>query len=608
MGTATELETAWARLLHFEYSYWRQDFVPAVFNSEFYLSPQRLSLKRELEISLQEFARPYDINGDINTHPICRFPARALFLQKQRALQLPFSLDQCSNFWQFKSKIDVEGVALVFSSYFIDNASSAFGHTLLRLKRRGGNGQDLLDYGVNYAAQMTTSNPILYGFYGIFGGFQGNFSMTPYFFKIREYNDMQSRDLWEYEINLNQEELDFLVAHLWELDKARFIYYYLHKNCASEILWLLDIVRPSLNLADKLGYFVIPVDTVQALFKIPGLVSKVTLRPSQQRKRMARFEQLNPTQRKVVLELTHNLRHKNLSSEGLQSTLSQQAKDDQVGIVDTLIDTTDYLFPNQLLLGKGQDVKAIEKMKMILLSQRSQFSEIEPAPPLLPEIISPHQGLTSRRFELGVAQSHVHGPSLNMAYRVSLQDALELADGHAPHTELEMGNFFFRYLTESRRFYVHDARLVSVVARKPWNEMEKPPSWLMRFGAKDLIDTDTIEFAPYLTVGAGPTWSLNDDKVLLSTFLYTEESYSPKYDHYDGRADIGLRPSLLIRLTHRLSCQQEWFWARVLTTQKRWFKDSVLTLQWAINQQFSLQAIYHYRGTDQALLNLLGYF
>ena len=588
----------WARLLHFEYSLIRQDYVPAVFNSEFYLSPQALSLERELELSRQEFARAQEVDRD--SHPLCRFPARGLFLQKYYGLQLPFQLNQCPKFWQFKSKIEVESVALVFSSYYMANASSAFGHTLLRLKRQGGAGQELLDYGVNYAALMTTHNPILYGLYGIFGGFQGNFSMTPYFFKIREYNDMESRDLWEYEINLTPQELAFLVAHLWELDRARFTYYYLRKNCAYKILQLLDIVRPELNLIDKLGYFVIPVDTIHALFKVPGLISKVSLRPSQQRKLKARLKALSSAQRKTVLGLIPAVRQKKLGPQDLHNS--------QAAVLDALIESTDYLFAQQLLLGKGEDVRGAEAMKMLLLTQRSQLSAEEFEGPKLSQVVSPHLGLPSRRFELGMSDSNFHGPAVNLAYRFSLQDALELGDGHSPNTELEMGHFFFRYLSESRRFYVHDARIVSVIERNPWSEMERPWSWQLRFGAKDLIDTDSLELAPYATLGAGPTWGLNDDQVILSAFIYTEDSYSSKDERHGGRVDLGLRPSILFRLTPQLTFQQEWSRARVLTAQKKWFKDANLSLQWTVNSRFSLQGIYHYQGTNQAQLNLLGYF
>jgi len=35
----------------------------------------------------------------------------------------------------------------------------------------------------------------------------------PYYLKVREYNDMENRDVWEYELNLSPEEIDRLLMH-----------------------------------------------------------------------------------------------------------------------------------------------------------------------------------------------------------------------------------------------------------------------------------------------------------------------------------------------------------------------------------------------------------
>ena len=38
----------------------------------------------------------------------------------------------------------------------------------------------------------------------IFGGFRGEYAKMPYYFKVREYADYESRDIWEYPLNLTQ--------------------------------------------------------------------------------------------------------------------------------------------------------------------------------------------------------------------------------------------------------------------------------------------------------------------------------------------------------------------------------------------------------------------
>mgnify|MGYP000400942330 CR=1 FL=1 len=106
-------------------------------------------------------------------------------------------------------------MSLVFSAYNVSSPSSAFGHTLLRVSKEKLSAKsnkrkyELLDYGINYAASIPEgTNPMLYAFGGMGGIFPGNFSSVPYYYKIREYNDYEARDIWSYELNLSQEEVD----------------------------------------------------------------------------------------------------------------------------------------------------------------------------------------------------------------------------------------------------------------------------------------------------------------------------------------------------------------------------------------------------------------
>ena len=73
---------------------------------------------------------------------------------------------------------------------------------------------------------MTTDNPIVYSILGTMGGFKGSLVSLPYYYKIREYNDHESRDLWSYELNLSYEEIEVIIDHLWELGQTVFDYYY----------------------------------------------------------------------------------------------------------------------------------------------------------------------------------------------------------------------------------------------------------------------------------------------------------------------------------------------------------------------------------------------
>ena len=60
---------------------------------------------------------------------------------------------------------------------------------------------------------------------------------------------MESRDIWEYKLDLSQGQIDEFVRHIWELDKIRFDYFFVDENCSYRLLTILDAVNPEWNLS-----------------------------------------------------------------------------------------------------------------------------------------------------------------------------------------------------------------------------------------------------------------------------------------------------------------------------------------------------------------------
>src|SRR6185437_13142011 len=176
---------------------------------------------------------------------------------------------------------DPVGATLVFASYFLNNPASMFGHTLMRIdSRRTGSGNNLMNYGVNYAAATDTENSFLYALKGLTGAFQGRFAIFPYYTKVQEYNNWESRDLWEYELKFTPDQLNMMLLHLWELGGTYFDYYYFQENCSYHVLALLEIANPDLRLKDSFFFSVIPTDTVKLVMAQEGLVKNIVYRPA----------------------------------------------------------------------------------------------------------------------------------------------------------------------------------------------------------------------------------------------------------------------------------------------------------------------------------------
>ena len=286
-------DTQWLRLGH-----WRRGLggvESEADGSAFFLSPRgKTDPAAELDATLAAFFAPPSAEPDRPLgepqraeamHPQCRFPARLSFVASRLGLdpaRLP--LQRCPRFEAFWTRVQARSVTLIFSSYYLNNPASSFGHTFLRLDKVEGGARDdrheLLDQGVDYAAVTDTSNALLYAVKGLTGLFHGQFTARPYFYKVREYADYESRDLWEYDLALEPSEVAMLVAHLWELGGTWFDYWYLTENCSYHVLGALEAAAPRLQLLSRVGKVVIPADTVKAVAAEPGLVRAVRWRPS----------------------------------------------------------------------------------------------------------------------------------------------------------------------------------------------------------------------------------------------------------------------------------------------------------------------------------------
>jgi len=203
-----ELELAkdpqWLALLHTD-----ANFKSKIKLSPFFLSPEgNVNAESELAATITALKAS-------SSRTQCQFPARYqwLFQKLPEIKQLPKEV--CPDLEEWLAALNPEKISLIFASAFVNNPASAFGHTFLRLDQE--NSEDLLSYTANYSAATQGEDALTYAFKGIFGGYDGFFSVTPYYQRVKEYSDLENRDIWEYELSLNKSEVQLLVLHLWEL-------------------------------------------------------------------------------------------------------------------------------------------------------------------------------------------------------------------------------------------------------------------------------------------------------------------------------------------------------------------------------------------------------
>ncbi|NQU64070.1 MAG: DUF4105 domain-containing protein, partial [SAR324 cluster bacterium] len=217
----------WQVLLHYRSAWfgWESEVDdPAFFLAE----DGKINPEMELQATLTAFFDPLSTDPDLE-HPQCRFKARFDWLNEHlgfRPDQMPKAI--CKKYHDWRQRLNPGSVTLIFPNYYIDAPASMFGHTLLRINAGKPARPSLLNFAVNYAALVDSEKTglIEYGFKGVFGGFKGVFTVAPYYLSVLSYNDIEQRDIWEYDLNFSQEEVDRLVRHLWELKKVYFDYYF----------------------------------------------------------------------------------------------------------------------------------------------------------------------------------------------------------------------------------------------------------------------------------------------------------------------------------------------------------------------------------------------
>ena len=112
-------------------------------------------------------------------------------------------------------------------------------------------GQSAARLRVNFAADVDTDNGMVYAIKGLTGGFQGRFYVMPYYVKVQEYSNMESRDLWEYELSLSRRAGRAAGdARLGDAQRPTSTTTSSSRNCSYQLLTLLEVADPALHLTE----------------------------------------------------------------------------------------------------------------------------------------------------------------------------------------------------------------------------------------------------------------------------------------------------------------------------------------------------------------------
>ena len=277
---------------------------------------------------------------------MCRFPARVQWLTDTLNIDKSGLQTDCPELNDWMQKLAPEQLSIMFAQEYLDNPISAFAHTLLRIDSKASVADPSQIHhavALNYTVGGDSSdNFLVYAIKSMSGGYDNLIEIDPYPEKLAKYLQEDERDAWTYQLALTPAEVQQIMLHVWETKDLKLPYYFTTDNCASEILRLIDVVRPQQHLLSRLPYAVIPSDVVQ-LLDSENLLASTNYTPADSTLRQA---QLNK-----VKEQRAQLGYHNSAKQTLN-----EIKSAQLNPISSISDDGQTLLPRRIAVADNNPI------------------------------------------------------------------------------------------------------------------------------------------------------------------------------------------------------------------------------------------------------------
>jgi hypothetical protein len=487
----------WDVLLHYKHhGSGRKSLID---DPKFFLAPNgKTDPAAELDATLMSF---FQAEQKDKEHPRCMFVARYAWLKEKLGIdELRLPAPACTEFKDALARVNPFSAALIFPTTLNNSPASMFGHTLIRIDSKNQN--ELLSYAATYAANARDANGFLYAFKGIFGYYRGYYSILPYYDKVSEYSNIEHRDIWEYQLNLTEDEVRRMVMHLWEVRDIYSDYYFFDENCSFDLLLLLEAARPSLHLSDAFwdNYFqfwVMPVDTIRVI-KENGLITREDFRPSQARRILSIASRMEREHWKVALDVVN----KNISP--LAITKMEMAPEEKMKVLDLSAELLQYKYARK-------EMRKEDYLKQFLpaLTARSMLGKQDADAYAVTPPTQPEQGHLPGTFSLGPGYQ-TDSYFMEIGWRAAYHDLLDPDEGYTEGAQINFFNVSGRYYFKEDSLKLQQLRFIDIVSLSPRNVFFKPISWKVNTGFDRELFQDGEEHLIYRVNPGGGFCYKND--------------------------------------------------------------------------------------------------
>jgi hypothetical protein len=440
--------------------------------ADFFLAPDgKMNPQAELEATLTGFFSDKLI-GKAQQPVQCAFIGRYHWLKERLSFddqRLPPR--SCERFQTWIDGLNPDSITLIFPSAYMNNPASMFGHTLLRVDQKGQTpATRILAYTINFAATVPEKEGLLFAWKGLTGGYQGNFSMLPYYLKVQEYRDIENRDIWEYRLNLTDAQVRRMLMHIWEMGDAAFDYFFFKENCSYQLLPVLEVINPDWRLTDQFTFWTIPGDTIRLLAGQPGLIGDIAYRPARTTQIRQRYRRLSDDERSWVTKVVED------ATLARAPAFTQLAVERRALILDIV---SDYLRYRGV---KDEDRAPLYKERdRTVLVARSELRVKPDETPIEPFVTRPELGHKTSRAGIGAGYRYDEWfEEFNL--RASYHDLLDPEPGYAPGYQISLLSGAIRHYEKTNQTRLDRFTLANVLSLTPVDALFQSPSWKVNVG------------------------------------------------------------------------------------------------------------------------------
>ena len=432
---------------------------------------------------------------------VCRWIARYQFLSRSmKELGFDYTPMYCEGFEHWRAGIATHKLTLVFAAVYLNSPASMYGHAFVRFDSdKAGEYNRLNDATVGYSVQDPGGNTAMFLVRSLFGGYPGSFVFVPYYMKMREYSDLENRDLWEYQTSLSSEEIQRMLAFIWEQSFTYMNYYFFDDNCALMLLASFEAARPSLNAIDQAKPWFIPLDMVKLLRQQPGLIEKIHFRPSQYNTLLRNYKQASTSEREQAIALQEDDR--------VAVVLDKLDAREQGRVLDLALGIAEYQRNQKHSQEEAADITArLLKLSGIRskVDAPSEYNDQEPPRE------RPDEGHDSLRAGLAYGQvGSAQYMQLNL--RGGYHDSLDPQSGFTPGASSKIGDLYLRLNGGQVRFERLD--LFDVFVPSVQTEWVRPQTIKLNISVRrEVLQDDALgPTALRVQAAAGKSYSLGDD-------------------------------------------------------------------------------------------------